>query len=178
MMSMRDRHERDGEITTKFPIGHADGDPPSPPPRSDMPNIDRSDQKLTLGSTTLTWDQQTAADGEGGTPRSCTKHATARLHTRIRQRSTKSCNNYEPMVYLVVFLHWQATHRHRVLLTTIAEHATHGRHCVQRQLVGCCTQAGFCNPHHLFIGVVVPSWDRIRPTPLQQKVELRKPTKN
>ena len=99
-----------------------------------MPNIDRSDQKLTLGSTTLTWDQQTAADGEGGTPRSCTEHATARLHTRIRQRSTKSCNNYEPMVYLVVFLHWQATHRHRVLLTTVAEHATHGRHCVQSKV--------------------------------------------
>ena len=90
MMSMRDRHERDGEITTKFPIGHADGDPPSPPPRSDMPNIDRSDQKLTLGSTTLTWDQQTAADGEGGTPRSCTVHATAHLHTRIRQRSSNT----------------------------------------------------------------------------------------
>ena len=89
MMSMRDRHERDGEITTKFPIGHADGDPPSPPPRSDMPNIDRSDQKLTLGSTTLTWDQQTAADGEGGTPRSCTDHATASQFTRIRQRSSK-----------------------------------------------------------------------------------------
>ena len=90
MMSMRDRHETEGQKTTKFPIGHADGDPPSPPPRSDMPNIDRSDQKLTLGSTTLTWDQQTAADGEGGTPRSCTKRATARLHTRIRQRSSNT----------------------------------------------------------------------------------------
>ena len=89
MMSMRDRDETEGQKTTKFPIGHADGDPPSPPPRSDMPNIDRSDQKLTLGSTTLTWDQQTAADGEGGTPRSCTVHATAHLHTRIRQRSSK-----------------------------------------------------------------------------------------
>ena len=37
----------------------------------------------------MTLDQQTAADGEGGTPRSCAKHATARLHTRIRQRSSK-----------------------------------------------------------------------------------------
>ena len=90
MMSMRDRHERDGEITTKFPIGHADGDPPSPPPRSDMPNIDRSDQKLTLGSTTLTWDQQTAADGEGGTPRSCTDHATASQFTRISKRHSNT----------------------------------------------------------------------------------------
>ena len=90
MMSMRDRHERDGEITTKFPIGHADGDPPSPPPRSDMPNIDRSDQKLTLGSTTLTWDQQTAADGEGGTPRSCAKHASTNAHTRISKRHSNT----------------------------------------------------------------------------------------
>ena len=52
------------------------------------------------------------------------------------------------------------------------------RHCVQRQLVGFCTQAGFCNTHHLFIGGVVPSWHSIRPTPLQQKVELRKLSKN
>ena len=90
MMSMRDRHERDGEITTKFPIGHADGDPPSPPPRSDMPNIDRSDQKLTLGSTTLTWDQQTAADGEGGTPRSCAKRVGTSQHGLVSKRHSNT----------------------------------------------------------------------------------------
>ena len=45
--------------------------------------------RLTTGSKMLTLDLDTAADGEGGTPRSCAKHATARLHTRIRQRSSK-----------------------------------------------------------------------------------------
>ena len=178
MMSMRDRHETDGEQTDKICNWTPRWRSSAVPVQLVMSRVGRVSDGTCTKRKMLTWDQQTAADGEGGTPRSCTKHATARLHTRIRQRSTKSCNNYEPMVYLVVFLHWQATHRHRVLLTTIAEHATHGRHCVQRQLVGFCTQAGFCNAHHLFIGGVVPSWHSIRTTPLQQKVELSTLSKN
>ena len=46
------------------------------------------------------------------------------------------------------------------------------------QLVGFCTQAGFCITNPLFIGGKVPSWYSARPNPLQQKVELRKLSKN
>ena len=88
MMSMRDRGNTDRTKDKANFLPRRDSRPSGACRASQMQSIDHCTPTLTIGSKILTLDQQTAADGEGGTPRSCTVHATARLHTRIRQRSS------------------------------------------------------------------------------------------
>ena len=89
MMSMRDRHETDGEQIDKICNWTPRWRSSAVPVQLVMSRVGRVSDGTCTKRKMLTWDQQTAADGEGGTPRSCTVHATAHLHTRIRQRSSK-----------------------------------------------------------------------------------------